>query len=313
MVKYTIAIPAYKSQFLREAIRSVLHQTFHDFELVIVNDCSPEDLDSLIGEFSDQRIKYYKNVVNCGALNVVDNWNICLSKSSGDYILLLGDDDILSPHCLELIESVATNYKTAPVIHLRSAIIDSNGNMISVNEAWGEHEDFFDNLYQRLKFFRKQYIGDFVYRREELLRIGGYVKLPYAWGSDDLTLYQITEGRYVKNINEVLFYYRRNVHSITSSSSVDGKLASLDIYRKKVEGFIMNSDKNDKLLLSSRIWLNTAEMFFKKRRIGVLANSLSSGFFKNASSNLVRVVKQEVTFYEYVNSFLEWMLRRKRK
>ena len=48
MIKYSFVLPAYKARFFRDALDSILAQTYKDFELVIVNDASPEDLDSIV-------------------------------------------------------------------------------------------------------------------------------------------------------------------------------------------------------------------------------------------------------------------------
>ena len=61
MVKYSFVLPAYKARFFREAIESILNQTYSEFELIIVNDASPEDLDSIVNSYSDERIRYYRN------------------------------------------------------------------------------------------------------------------------------------------------------------------------------------------------------------------------------------------------------------
>ncbi|HFZ0442388.1 TPA: glycosyltransferase family 2 protein, partial [Raoultella ornithinolytica] len=98
--KFTIGIPAYKASFLKECIDSILSQTFHDFELIIVNDASPENLDTIISSYNDKRIHYFKNEKNCGAENVIDNWNKCLSYANGDYFILMGDDDKLDVNYL---------------------------------------------------------------------------------------------------------------------------------------------------------------------------------------------------------------------
>ena len=76
-MKFSVLIPAYKRQYLQECIDSVLSQTFQDFEIVIVDDCSPEDIKSVVYLFNDSRISFYRNEANCGAVDVVDNWNKC--------------------------------------------------------------------------------------------------------------------------------------------------------------------------------------------------------------------------------------------
>ena len=78
MVKYSFVLPAYKACFFREAIESILNQTYSEFELIIVNDASPEDLDSIVNSYSDERIRYYRNKENIGGRDLVAQWNECL-------------------------------------------------------------------------------------------------------------------------------------------------------------------------------------------------------------------------------------------
>ena len=116
-MKFSIVIPAYKNNFLSEAIKSVLNQTYLDFELIIVDDCSPEDLKTVVDQFNDKRIQYYRNKKNCGAINVVDNWNICLSLCNGEYIICMGDDDLILPNCLEEYAKLMAKYPGLGVYH----------------------------------------------------------------------------------------------------------------------------------------------------------------------------------------------------
>ena len=95
-MKFSVTIPTYKVQYLREAVESVVSQTYPDWELIIIDDCSPENLRAAVEPFlADSRISYFRNERNCGVVNVVDNWNICLSHCTGDYVICMGDDDRL--------------------------------------------------------------------------------------------------------------------------------------------------------------------------------------------------------------------------
>ena len=72
---FSILLPAYKCRYLKECIDSVMAQTYSNWELVIVNDASPENLDSIVLQYNDARIHYYKNKHNYGAKHLVHQWN----------------------------------------------------------------------------------------------------------------------------------------------------------------------------------------------------------------------------------------------
>ena len=63
-MKFSITIPAYKQKYLYEAIESCLVQSYKDFELIVVDDASPEDLKSIVDMFSDPRLRYFRNKKN---------------------------------------------------------------------------------------------------------------------------------------------------------------------------------------------------------------------------------------------------------
>ena len=67
-IKYTIAIPAFKKQYLKECIDSALNQSYRNFEIIIVNDASPENLDQIVNQYSDSRIHYYRNEIGFGRM-----------------------------------------------------------------------------------------------------------------------------------------------------------------------------------------------------------------------------------------------------
>ena len=94
MIFVSVILPAYKSAYLNQAIESILNQTYTNFELIIVDDASPEDIKEVVSKFSDKRIKYYKNQENIGGKSLVAQWNHCMQYASGEYFVLAADDDI---------------------------------------------------------------------------------------------------------------------------------------------------------------------------------------------------------------------------
>lgn len=80
--------------YVGEAIESVLHQTFEDWELLIVDDCSKDDSWSVIQQYKDPRIKSHRHAVNQGACAA---YNHALAMAQGTYIASLDSDDLYLP------------------------------------------------------------------------------------------------------------------------------------------------------------------------------------------------------------------------
>jgi glycosyltransferase involved in cell wall biosynthesis len=86
------------SLYLGETIQSVLDQTFKDFELILVDDCSTDNSVDIIKSYTDPRIKLVQNSQNLG---VVKNTNLGIAIARGRYIAFLGHDDICVPERLQ--------------------------------------------------------------------------------------------------------------------------------------------------------------------------------------------------------------------
>lgn len=240
-MRFTVAIPAYKGKFLRESIASVLNQSYKDFELIVVDDASPDNLYETVRQFNDDRLHFHRNDRNMGAVNVVDNWNKCLSLAHGDYICLLGDDDIMGENYLKAVDELARKYPAANAFHGRTMEIDENGECTLLHQAWPEWQSVYDLIWHRIARLRVTFVSDFTFKVSALKSVGGYYKLPLAWGSDDITSYLMAEKGGIASTNNVIFYYRRHSTSITSSGSAKPKLEAIEQEGQWLTGFVAAS------------------------------------------------------------------------
>lgn len=95
----SVCMPVYRSErFVAEAIHSVLSQSFTDFELIVVDDASPDATHEIASSIQDPRLRVYRNEQNLGPEG---NWNRCMGMARGQYIKVLPGDDTLYPVCLE--------------------------------------------------------------------------------------------------------------------------------------------------------------------------------------------------------------------
>lgn len=243
-MKFSIIIPAYKINYLKEAIESVVNQTFEDFELLIFDDCSPHDIKSLANEYlADKRVRYFRNKSNYGAERLVDNWNNALSYCKGEYVICMGDDDRLTPNSLEIYADLISKYPEISVFHGQTEIIDENGNITEYLEPRFEKESVWQLIYYRWAGLgRQQFVGDFCYNRETLTKDGGFYNLPLAWGSDDITACIAASKNGIVNSQDTCFQYRKNRHTISNSENADIKIKALLLQRKWYEDFLIKQE-----------------------------------------------------------------------
>ena len=95
----SIITPTYNcARFLPETINSVLQQTYTNWEMLIVDDCSTDNTEEIVRSFKDERIKYYRNEKNSGA---AVSRNYALREAKGKWIAFLDSDDLWMPEKLE--------------------------------------------------------------------------------------------------------------------------------------------------------------------------------------------------------------------
>lgn len=291
-MRFSITVPAFKATYLKECIDSVLRQTYEDFELIIVNDASPEDLTSIVKSFNDPRIRYYINEKNCGAINVVDNWNKCLSYATGEYIICMGDDDKLLPNCLEEYVKLINKYPNLGVYHAWTETIDENSNFINITVARPEYESVYSLIWHRWYARHQQFIGDFLFETELLRENGGFFKLPLAWASDNISVNIAAKKNGIANTQVITFQYRINQSSISSTGNVIVKMDAIKQEKKWYNSF-----------LSSNIPTNT---FDQKLRIILLTN-LDTHFLKH----YVSMITSDIATHSLFRIFY-WIKQRKK-
>ena len=300
---FSILIPAFKQAFLKETIISILNQTYKDFELIIVDDASPEPIKQIVEEFNDHRIRYYRNEVNCGAEHVVDNWNKCLGYAGGDYVICMGDDDKLEACCLEEYAKLIEKYPGLGVYHGQTEIIDEDSNFKRVTASRVEYESVYSLIWHRWNS-RSQFIGDFLYDRKQLLAKGGFYYLPYAWGSDDITAVMMAESHGIANTAQTVFYYRENSWSISSTGGIREKVEAIEKERKWYLDFLKDgmtlSDSDKKYYVSI---LNCMSSFYQKKIAYQLALDMKSNRLKQTIFWMTHFRKYKLSFPIVVFAF----------
>lgn len=242
-MNFSFCMPAYKAEYIRESIESILSQSFVDFELIILNDASPDNLEDVVLRYNDDRIRYYANESNIGSKSLVAQWNKCLSYAKNEYVILASDDDIYDKNFLFHMAQMIKKYPVVDVFHSRVQIISGEGTIIDYSPACGEWESCQEFIWHRICKERSQYVPEFVFRRKALMDKGGFIDFPSAWGSDHATSFLLAKERGVVCCNLPLFKWRYSGLNISSSGNfVDNKVEGLFQYHNWLKQFVAETD-----------------------------------------------------------------------
>ena len=258
-MKYSFVLPAYKARFFREAIDSILNQTYPDFELIIVNDASPENLDTIVESYDDERIRYYKNEKNLGGHDLVAQWNHSISYASGEYIILASDDDTYSLEYLERMNEMVEKYPQANVFRPRIKRVDETGKILLLDGFVNEYMSKVEYLYVWTSRWIGSGIPFYMFKREALMSIGGFVNYPLAWFSDDATIFKLADSGVV-TYNKTLFAFRESGESISTFSNTKETLCAkykstrmfYDEHMEFIKNYVPATDEEAHLLFVIR-------------------------------------------------------------
>jgi glycosyltransferase involved in cell wall biosynthesis len=131
----SVCIPVYRGeQFLAETIRSVLAQTYRDFELVILDNASPDDTGRIARSFQDDRIRVETNST---LLPQPQNWRRAVDLCRAPLIKLVCADDLLHPRCLELQAVLMDLDPGVAVVAARCNMIDESSRVLVSHRGLG--------------------------------------------------------------------------------------------------------------------------------------------------------------------------------
>ena len=122
----SIIVPCYnQAHFLGHALQSVLNQTYSNFELIIVNDCSTDKTKEIIKSFDDNRIIYRENEINIGRSR---SRNSAIKIAKGNFIAIIDGDDISVPSRFDVQVNYLINNPTIDLV--ASNVIYFHGNKV---------------------------------------------------------------------------------------------------------------------------------------------------------------------------------------
>jgi glycosyltransferase involved in cell wall biosynthesis len=285
----TIALTTYnRPNFLQESIKSILNQTFKDFDLVILDNGSTNETTSVIHSFNDSRISCVRNQTN--DLEFVNN---AFSYTKNDFLMIFHDDDIMEPTMLEEMIKIIKGDKEINTISCSINLINSNSK--NLNKV--RPRIIKDKVWKK-KSFIKQYLfsGDIIPCPSTIFKSSLIKKhdLKYDWKvgpAVDLFLFfqiNLMKGKMIL-LKKPLLNYR--IHN-TQHSNLNRISLEYDIRPHAIKLF-----KNHNL--------NKIAKQYSQASLGLILQILINDFFVgklkfiNFKNELIKLINNKIKFNIY--------------
>jgi glycosyltransferase involved in cell wall biosynthesis len=214
MPRVSLGLPVYNGEnYLREAIESLLAQTYRDFELIICDNASTDSTEAICRGYAERepRIRYHRNEKNVGA---AENFNLSFRLSSGPYFKWAAHDDLCLPQFLEEAVRVLDGDESVVLCYSRSGLIDRENKLLEVYDAKLQVDT--DDPCQRLRSVLLH--GQRCYEVFGLIRRSALERTNLMGnhsGGDNVLLYRLALlGRW-RELPECLFHLRKHAEQST--------------------------------------------------------------------------------------------------
>jgi glycosyltransferase involved in cell wall biosynthesis len=229
MPTVSVIIPNYNhAQFLRQRVDSVLRQTFQDFELILLDDCSTDESQSILREYAaDPRVRMEFNEKNSGS--TFKQWNKGVKLARGEYVWIAESDDYAEPHLLETLVSRLGTEPSAVFCSSRSVRVSSEGRIIGLVDSWVADLDpqkwTVDHLADGREECRKYLVrrntipnaSCVVFRKAAYEQVGGADENLVLCGDWKLWASMALTGQ-IAYVGQALSYYRWHESSVRAKS-----------------------------------------------------------------------------------------------
>lgn len=296
--KISVLMPVYNAEkFLKEAIASILIQTFKDFEFLIINDASTDNSKKIILSYDDKRIRYFENGNNLGVARTL-NRGLKLAKSN--LVARMDADDISFPNRLEMQYKMMKKDKDSVVLASIFDVVDESGKFMYTEKYANSSEEIYytiqfrDCLGHPTVMFRNNIVYDI---------FNGYDE---GCEAEDYDLWLRVSSKYkISKINTSLLKFRisKNSRMGAKGGMIDGDATSAA--KKKLElltGETINSNTVEILKKKFSSFRSSLSTVFSKEEIGralIILEKINNGILNQHPTFLKKSVLEKILLIKF--------------
>ena len=245
--KITVLMSVYNGEkYLRQAIDSILSQTFKDFEFLIINDNSTDKTAKILQRYNDSRIKTINNKKNMG---LTKSLNIGIRKAQGKYIARMDADDISLSNRLHKQFQFLENHKNIGVVGSSVYLINQSGGKIEKQSIPQKHF-----LIKWNYFTGSSMSHPTIMIRAKVLKVNLYNE-NFISAQDAELFSRLLFDKNIKfaNLDNCLLKYRKHSNSVTKKRPIGQEEKSVEIRIKNIERYINLSNKEKEIIRAIKI------------------------------------------------------------
>lgn len=285
----SVIMPVYNGErFLKQAIDSILAQTFPNFELIIINDGSTDSTESIILAYKDRRIRYVKNERN---LRLIKTLNKGLKLATGKYISRMDADDIADKHLFENQIRVLQSDDSIGIVNICTYDLAEDGDKYRKSS---KPLFFHSSILKYIICFENQITHPGIMVKANLMKKYGYKDDGTVCNIEDMDLWNrmLWDGVKCITLRNRLLYYRINSKGVTREAGASRN----ELAVKYCDSFLIN-----KLGLS---YINSNALYFFYGGFKVPYKYTES----MAVLNLIKEkIKLDVEGIKYIEEFKQWV------
>ncbi|MGL6136729.1 MAG: glycosyltransferase family 2 protein, partial [Planktothrix sp.] len=230
---WSVIIPSYNGEkYIEQVLNSVLTQAIssEEMEIIVVDDCSTNsEIETIVKNIGKNRVKFYRQPQNLG---LIPNWNDCIKRSTGQWIHLLHQDDLVLPGFYTRMRELLEKEPTAGAGFCRHYYIDEQGKQRSLSALEQETNGIISNWLERIAVMQRIQFAAMVVKRSVYETLGGFSE--NAGSAADWEMWKRISAYYpVAYEPQTLACYR--LHSTSESSKLISIGANISDTLKSIE------------------------------------------------------------------------------
>ncbi len=261
----SIGIPTYNRAAtgnLQSVIQRALQQSYENIEVIVSDNCSPDNTTDVVKSFDDPRLQYFRQETNIGANN---NFNFCLDQAKGKYFLLFHDDDSIDADFIETCMAALKPEQTVGVIYTGVRVINEHDEILAENPNMAGGLSALEFVFGWFRGKVSLYLCNSLYNTANLKELGGFSSKHNLY-TDLVPSFTLAKKYDRVDVKEIKASFRRHTSNMSYSTPmfkwIEDGVYLLEVLKK------LFPENKDEINDAGGNYLCTTMYWYSSRRAG---------------------------------------------